>query len=61
MSTLVLGFVALVLIPAIILSVVVKRMVRVPVECPYRDDQASFILSLDRMACEETDITRKQL
>jgi hypothetical protein len=55
MTTLLLGFVGLVIIPALVLSAVFNRLIREPVENTTRDDHAVFNFSPEHMRPETSD------
>lgn len=47
MLTLLIGFVGMVLLPALILSLVLNRLNKIPAEFPLRDESRRFTISPD--------------
>ena len=47
MTTLLIGFIALVIVPALVLSLVLTRVMRCPADFSIRDDSSRFIISPD--------------
>lgn len=48
MITLLLGFIGLVLVPALVLSMILTRLVKEPAESPVRENHCRFTISLDK-------------
>lgn len=54
MATLLLGFVGLVLVPALILSVILNRLVKDPGDADVREEQCRFTISPVKPRCMPT-------
>ncbi len=61
MTTLIMGFVGLVIIPALILSTVFNRLIKDPVENPARDEHMAFKFLPEKIRSEDSGQFRKQL